>query len=117
MLASVRNIRRGTNPTPAVLASLSLNQDQLPCDRSLTMVTSTRNPKTTQGVFPTWKAPWSALLNADTRRKIDKRSGFSQVDLTAAAQELLAFITPKGRVFKWKVMPFWVANARHSSNN
>ena len=33
------------------------------------------------------------------------------MDLTAAAQELLAFITPKGRVFKWKVMPFGVANA------
>ena len=33
------------------------------------------------------------------------------MDLTPAAQELLAFITPKGRVFKWKVMPFRVANA------
>ena len=42
---------------------------------------------------------------------MDKRSGFWQVDLTAAAQELRAFITPKGRVFKWKVMPFRVANA------
>ena len=45
------------------------------------------------------------------KTKMDKRSGFWQVDLTAAAQELLAFITPKGRVFKWKVMPFGVANA------
>ena len=43
--------------------------------------------------------------------KMDKRSGFWQVDLTTAAQELLAFITPKGCVFKWKVMPFGVANA------
>ena len=43
---------------------------------------------------------------------MDKRSGFWQVDLTAAARELLAFVTPKGRVFKWKVMPFGVANAR-----
>ena len=34
------------------------------------------------------------------KTKMDKRSGFFQVDLTAAAQELLAFITPKGRVFK-----------------
>ena len=33
------------------------------------------------------------------------------VDLTAAALELLALKTPKGRVFKWKVMPFGVANA------
>ena len=42
---------------------------------------------------------------------MDKRSGFWQVDLTGAAQELLAFVTPKGRVFRWKVMPFCVANA------
>ena len=45
------------------------------------------------------------------KTKMDKRSGFWQIDLIAAAQELLAFITPKGRVFKWKVMPFGVANA------
>ena len=42
---------------------------------------------------------------------MDKRSGFWQVHLTAAAQELLAFIAPKGRVINWKVMPFGVANA------
>ena len=33
------------------------------------------------------------------------------MDLTPNAQQLLAFITPQGRVFKWKVMPFGVANA------
>ena len=32
------------------------------------------------------------------KTEMDKCSGFWQVDLTAAAQELLAFITPKGRV-------------------
>ena len=42
---------------------------------------------------------------------MDKRSGFWQVDLTRAAQELLVFLTPKARVFRWKVMPFGVANA------
>ena len=51
------------------------------------------------------------IANCRYKTKMDKRSGFWQVDLTAAAQELLAFITPKGRVFKWKVMPFGVANA------
>ena len=45
------------------------------------------------------------------KTKMDKRSGFWQVDLTPNAQELLAFITPLGRVFKWKVMPCGVANA------
>ena len=34
------------------------------------------------------------------KTKMAKRSGFWQVDLTAAAQELLDFITPKGCVFK-----------------
>ena len=41
----------------------------------------------------------------------DKRNGFLQMDLTPNAQELLALITPQGKVFKWKVMPFGVANA------
>ena len=43
--------------------------------------------------------------------KRDRQSGFWQVYLTPNAQELLACITPQGRVFKWKVMPFGVANA------
>ena len=33
------------------------------------------------------------------------------MDLTPNAQDLLACITPQRRVFKWKVMPFGVANA------
>ena len=45
------------------------------------------------------------------KTNMDKRSGFWQLDLTAAAQELLAFIAHKGRMFRWKVMPFGVANA------
>ena len=51
------------------------------------------------------------------KKKMGKCSGFWQIDLTAAAQELLAFLTPKGRVFKWKVMPFGVATPWHSSRN
>ena len=56
----------------------------------------------------------STLESIASRRyktKMDKRSGFWQVDLTPNAQELLAFITPQRGVFKWKVMPFGVANA------
>ena len=37
------------------------------------------------------------------KTNMDKRSGFWHVDLTPNAEELLAFITPQGRVFKWKV--------------
>ena len=38
-------------------------------------------------------------------------SGFWQVELILDTQEVLAFISPKGRVFKWLVMPFGVSNA------
>ena len=51
------------------------------------------------------------IVKCRYKTKMDKRSGFWQVDLRAAAQELLAFIAPKGRVFKWKVMPFGLATA------
>ena len=57
LLASLRNIRRGSTPTTAVLASWSRNQDRLPCDWLLTMVRSTRKAKSTEGVLPTWKHP------------------------------------------------------------
>ena len=44
------------------------------------------------------------------KTKMNKRSGFRRVDLTRAAQEMLTFVTPKGGVLRWKVMPFRVAN-------
>ena len=45
------------------------------------------------------------------KTEIDKRSGFWQANLTRAAQEVLAFVTLKGLVFRWKVMPFGIADA------
>ena len=45
------------------------------------------------------------------KTKMDKCSGFWQVDVTRAVQELLVFVTPKCRVFRRKVMPLGVANA------
>ena len=45
------------------------------------------------------------------KTKIDKHSGILQVDLTRAAQELLAFVNPEGRVFRSKVRTFGVTNA------
>ena len=63
------------------------------------------------GSIPNMENTLERIAKCRYKTKMDKRSGFWQVDLTAAAQELLVFITPKGRVFKWKVMPFGVANA------
>ena len=45
------------------------------------------------------------------KTKMDKRSGFWQIDLTERAQNLTAFIAPDGRVYKWRVMSFGIANA------
>ena len=63
------------------------------------------------GSIPNMENTLERIAKCRYKTKMDKRSGFWQVDLTAAAQELLAFITPTGRAFKWKVMPFGVANA------
>ena len=52
MLASVKNIRRGTTSINAVPASWLLNLDRLRYDWLLTMMKSTRKPKNTRGVFP-----------------------------------------------------------------
>ena len=57
------------------------------------------------GSIPKRENTLERIAKCRYKTKMDKRSGFWQVDLTAAAQELLASITPKGRVFKWKVMP------------
>ena len=51
------------------------------------------------------------IAKCQFKTKMNSFSGFWQVDLTRAAQELLAFLIPKDRVFCRKVMPFSVANA------
>ena len=61
--------------------------------------------------IPNMKNTLERIAKCGFKTNIDKRSGFWQVDLTRAAQELLAFVTPKGRVFGWKVTPFGVAKA------
>ena len=63
------------------------------------------------GSIPNMESTLEKIASCRYKTKMDKRSGFWQVDLTPNAQELLAFITPQGRLFKWKVMPFSVANA------
>ena len=63
------------------------------------------------GSIPNMESTLEKITSCRYKTKMDKRGGFWQVDLTPNAQELLAFITPQGRVFKWKVMPFGVANA------
>ena len=70
-----------------------------------------RKTQNHSGSIPNMENTLERIAKCRYKTKMDKRSGFWQVDLTAAAQELLAFLTPKGRVFKLKVMPFGVDNA------
>ena len=63
------------------------------------------------GSIPNMESTLEKIASCRYKTKIHKRSGFWQVYLTPNARELLAFITPQGRLFKWKVMPFGVANA------
>ena len=63
------------------------------------------------GSVPNMESTLEKIASCRYKTKMNKRSGFWQVDLTPNAQELLAFITPQGRVFKWKVLPFGVGNA------
>ena len=63
------------------------------------------------GSISTMESTLEKMPSSGYKTKMDKQSGFWQVELTPNAQKLLASITPQGRVFKWKVMPFGVANA------
>ena len=63
------------------------------------------------GSIPNMESTLEKISSCRYKMKMGKRSGFWRVDLTPNAQELLGFITPQGRVFNWKVMPFGVANA------
>ena len=51
------------------------------------------------GSIPNMESTLEKRSSCRYKTKMDRRSGFCQVDLTPNAQELLAFITPQGRVF------------------
>ena len=52
------------------------------------------------GSIPNMESTLEKIASCRYKTKMDQRSGAWQVDLTPNAQELLAFITPQGRVFK-----------------
>ena len=63
------------------------------------------------GSIPNMENTLEEIAKCRLKTEMDQHSGFWHVHLTRAAGELLAFVTPKGRVLCWKVMPFGVANA------
>ena len=48
------------------------------------------------GSIPNMESTLEKIASCCYKTKMDKRSGFWQMDLTPNAQELLAFITPRG---------------------
>ena len=44
------------------------------------------------------------------KSKLDKRSGLWPIEVMKRAQHLSAFVAPNDQAFKWKVMPFGLAN-------
>ena len=54
------------------------------------------------GSIPNMGNTLERIAKSQFKIRMDKRSGFWQVDPTRAAHELLAFVTPKGPVFCWK---------------
>ena len=63
------------------------------------------------GSLPSLEQALERAPHCHFKSKLNKRSGFWQVELTKRAQDLSAFIAPNGQVFKWKVMPFGLTNA------
>ena len=106
MLASWRNTIRGT--THILVAT--------PGSTALRLVVDYREvnkkPQNHSGSIPNMENTLDAIAKCRYKTKMDKRSSFWQVDVRAAAQELLAFITHMDRVFKWKVMLFGVAKTQ-----
>ena len=52
------------------------------------------------GAIPNMESNLEKIASCRYKTKIDRQRGFWQVDLTFNARELLAFITPHGRLFK-----------------
>ena len=63
------------------------------------------------GPLPLMENTMETAAGCRYKTKMDKRSGCWQIDLPELAQDLTAFIAPDGRVYKWRVMPFGIANA------
>ena len=54
------------------------------------------------GSLPNMESNLEKIASCCYKTKMDERSGFWQMDLAPNAQELLAFITPQGRVSSGK---------------
>ena len=63
------------------------------------------------GSLPLMENTVESAAGCRYKTEMDKQSGFWQIDLTKRPQDLTAFIAPDRRPYKWRVMPFGIANA------
>ena len=63
------------------------------------------------GSLPVMEKAIKNAASCKFKSKMDKRSGFRQVDFTGRAKELMAFWTRNRGLFRWLVMLFGIANA------
>ena len=63
------------------------------------------------GSIPNLERAIERAARTKYKTKLDKRSGFWQIDVTERAKELSAVIAPNGQVFRWNVMPVGLAKA------
>ena len=108
MLASSRNINTGTTPCSpcSLVAKPGYTAMRLVVDCSEV----NKKTQNQSGSISNMANALERIAKCQFKTKMDKRSGFWQVDLTRAAKKLIPFVTPKGCVFRRKVMPFGVAN-------
>ena len=99
-----------TIPAIVALVSMWLNLVPLLCAWTLTMVRQRKDPEALEE-YPEYGEQLGENRQVPPQDEDRQAQLLLAVDLTRAAQELLAFVTPKGRVFRWKAMPFGVANA------
>ena len=100
----------GTTPNTAAPVSFMAKPGSTAKRRVVDYRELNKKPLNHSGSIPNIESTLEKIASCRYKTKMGKTSGFWQVDLTPNAQELLAFITPQGRVFRWKVMPFGVAN-------
>ena len=70
-----------------------------------------RMTKNHSGSLPLMENTCERMAKCRYKSKLDLRSGFWQVELTERTKDLLAFVTPNGRIYRWNVMPFGVSSA------
>ena len=110
MLASSRDYKLGDRPRHCSPCFLVAKAGSTAMRLVVDYVEVHKKTQNHSGSIPNMENTLERIAKGPFKNKMDRCSGFWQVDVTRAAQEPLAFVTPKGRVFRCKVMPFGVLN-------